>query len=97
MGGQDARLKWTKKAELRLQEELKYIARKKCDSAIANFAQCAEENGLLVIFRCNQQNKKMNECLGKYTNPQSFEDYKRSREEELMGKSPQERQAAMSD
>lgn len=39
----------------------------------------------------------VNECLGKYTNPQSFEDYKRSREEELMGKSPQERQAAMSD
>jgi Cytochrome c oxidase biogenesis protein Cmc1 like len=82
-GGRSDRLAWSKRAELRLREELKEIALKRCDAELSAFAECARAKGLMVVFSCRGQNKAMNACLNQYTNEQSFQQYKQTREEEL--------------
>eukprot|EP00904_Undaria_pinnatifida_P007037 jgi/Undpi1/3463/HiC_scaffold_16.g06835.m1 len=82
-GGRNDRLSWSKRAEHRLQEELKEIALKRCDDSVAKFAACAREKGMLVVFSCREQNRLMNECLSKHTNKESVEQYKMERELEL--------------
>lgn len=73
------RLKWSKRAEYEARKELSMIATKQCDSLLKAFSDCAQEQGLLVVLRCRQQNRAMNECLHQYTNEKAFEDYKRQR------------------
>lgn len=41
----------------RLREELKEIALKRCDDSVAEFAACAREKGMLVVFSCREKNK----------------------------------------
>ena len=81
--GRDGRLSWSKRAEYEARKELSAIATKKCDSTLAAFAKCAETNGLLVVFNCREENRKMNACLNQYTNDAAFEEYKRQRSAEL--------------
>jgi len=40
-------------------------------------------SGLMVVFRCREQNNQMNACLGQYTNDEAVETYKLKREREL--------------
>jgi len=87
--GQSGRLKWSKRAEYELQKELMQIARAKCDAQIRAFAECATEQGPMVIFRCRQQNNAMKACVFANTDDDSFEAYKLKREKELDAESRQ--------
>ncbi|CAN0061988.1 unnamed protein product [Ascophyllum nodosum] len=95
-GGRDDRLNWSKRAEQRLQDELKEIALKKCDDSVAKFAACAKEKGMWVVFSCREQSRLMNECLHQHTNKGSFEQYKLDREMELYRASLEDKSSAPS-
>lgn len=84
MDARDSRLKWSKRAEYELKKELSAIAVKKCDSFLNAFSLCAQEQNLMVVFKCREQNRAMNACLAQYTNDQAFEDYKLQRSKELL-------------
>lgn len=81
--GREDRLQWSKRAEHRLEEELKQIALRECDQKVKDFVECSKTAGLLVTFKCRSGLNEMNECLHQYTNKQRFEEYKREREMEL--------------
>eukprot|EP00613_Pedinella_sp_CCMP2098_P003139 CAMPEP_0171639018 /NCGR_PEP_ID=MMETSP0990-20121206/29402_1 /TAXON_ID=483369 /ORGANISM="non described non described, Strain CCMP2098" /LENGTH=92 /DNA_ID=CAMNT_0012212553 /DNA_START=46 /DNA_END=324 /DNA_ORIENTATION=+ len=66
-------------AKYHLRQELNLIARNKCDETIKTFAECAQANGLGVVFFCRQKNNAMNECLHQFTNEDAFEEFKRSK------------------
>ena len=50
-----------------IRREFLAICRKKCKTEIENFLACSKEQGLMVVFRCREQNKEMNGCLRQYT------------------------------
>ena len=79
----EGRLKWSKRAEMELGKELSQIALKNCKAAVAAFAHCATEEGLMVIFNCQTKNKEMNACLKQYTNEVAYEEYKLKRGREI--------------
>ena len=64
-------------------KELSAIATKKCDAHLAAFSRCAQEQNLMVVFNCREENRKMNACLSQYTNEAAFEEYKLRRSIEL--------------
>jgi COX assembly protein 1 len=63
-------------------QELNLVARKKCDEKIKAFADCAEVNGLMVVFRCREHNDLMNNCLHQYTNEAAFDVFRRAKAKE---------------
>ena len=81
--GRDSRLTWSKHAEYEARKELSAIATKKCDAHLAAFSRCAQEQNLMVVFNCREENRKMNACLSQYTNEAAFEEYKLRRSIEL--------------
>ena len=74
--GRDGRLTWSKYAEHEARKELSAIAIRKCDAHLAAFSRCAREQNLLVVFNCRAENRRMNDCLHRYTNETAFEEYK---------------------
>lgn len=67
-----------------MRQELNDIAIKKCADVTAKFGQCARENGLMVVIKCRDHNKAMNDCLHQYTNPEQFELYRLKREQDML-------------
>ena len=66
----------------RVGQELNLSARKKCDEKIKAFAECANTNGLMVVFRCREHNDAMNNCLHQYTNEAAFDAFRRAKAKE---------------
>ncbi|KAL7547524.1 hypothetical protein ACHAWF_010811 [Thalassiosira exigua] len=73
--GREARLSFRRFAEHRMKREFKEAAIKKCDGHLKNFGQCAQESGLLVVFKCRDLNRKINECMAENNSPEKFEKY----------------------
>ena len=48
---------------LALRSKMKHLAHKQCDGAIRDFVQCSKEAGILVVIKCREHNKRMNECV----------------------------------
>lgn len=69
-----------------MKQELNQIALEKCREFVENFVLCSKENGMLVVFKCRSENKKVNECLKSITNKKAFEVYKEKRQSELLEK-----------
>ncbi len=42
-----------------------------------DFVKCAEGSGMLVAFRCQDENQFMNECLQVWTSEESFQKWKK--------------------
>ncbi|OQR93864.1 hypothetical protein THRCLA_08325 [Thraustotheca clavata] len=78
-----SRLQWSNQAEHKLHQELNTIALKKCYDKTKAFVDCSHEHGLLVVFKCRQQNADLNACLHEYTNPEAYEKFKASKTEAL--------------
>mmetsp|Transcript_43233 Transcript_43233/g.97712 ORF Transcript_43233/g.97712 Transcript_43233/m.97712 type:complete len:92 (-) Transcript_43233:321-596(-) len=76
-GGRSGRL--SMEAKYHLRQELNLNARRKCDDSIRAFAECAEKNGLGVVFFCRDKNTAMNECLHQYTNEAAFNEFRKSK------------------
>ena len=66
-----------------LQQELNKVARKQCHDMMAQFAECAKANGLMVVFRCRLQNRAMNECLHAWTNKDQLALLQTQREQQM--------------
>ncbi|KAL7432710.1 hypothetical protein ACHAXH_004123 [Discostella pseudostelligera] len=81
--GRDARLSFRRFAEHKMKREFKEVAIKKCEEHLKNFGQCAQDNGLLVVFKCRELNRKINECMVEHNSPEKFEAYLKDHEDEL--------------
>ncbi|KAL4086654.1 hypothetical protein PRIC1_013716 [Phytophthora ramorum] len=79
-----SRLSWSNQAEHKLRQELSDIAIAKCRSVSEKFAECAKANGLMVVFKCRENNRELNACLHQYTNAEQFEIYRQRREKEML-------------
>ena len=63
-----------------IRKEFLALARKKCDASIRTFLACSKEQGLMVVFRCRDENRAMNACLGQYTKDDAlFREYRDAR------------------
>ena len=80
----ESRLHWTNQAEHTLRKELNDIALQKCRDQVENFVACSKEVGLLVVFKCREQNAEMNQCLRQYTNDEAFQEFKKEREKTII-------------
>ena len=81
--GRDARLSFRRFAEHKMKREFKEAAIKKCEEHLKNFGQCAQENGLLVVFKCRELNKKINECMHEHNSPEKFQEFLKANQDEL--------------
>ena len=81
--GRDARLSFRNFAEHKMKREFKEEAIKKCEVHLKNFGQCAQESGLMVVFKCRDLNKKINECMHEHNSPEKFQAYLKEHEDEL--------------
>lgn len=81
--GREARLSFRKFAEHKMRREFKEAAIKKCDHHLKAFGQCAQENGLLVVFKCRELNKKINECMVENNSDEKFQAWLKENEGEL--------------
>ena len=81
--GRDARLSFRRFAEHKMKREFKEEAIQKCEVHLKNFGQCAQDSGLLVVFKCRDLNRKINECMMEHNSPERFEAYLKDHEDEL--------------
>ena len=58
-----------------LRKKLEAEAKEICAPLFRAFGDCAKENGLSVIFRCNKQNQAVSDCLDKHCNDKKFEEF----------------------
>ena len=86
--GRDARLSFRRFAEHKMKREFKEEAIKKCQPHMNNFGQCAQENGLFVVFKCRDFNRKINECMAEHNSPEAFERYLLNNQDELEKRIP---------
>jgi hypothetical protein len=74
--GRETRLSFRNFAEHQLRREFKDEAMEKCDLQIGAFAECGQQEGLMVVFRCREFQKDVTECMTVYNSPEAFEAYK---------------------
>jgi len=79
----EGRLSFRNFAEHQMRREFKELALQQCQEPIREFAQCAQEKGLLVVFSCRHLNKAINDCMAIHNSNEAFEKYKQEHEEEL--------------
>jgi hypothetical protein len=85
-GSREGRLSFRNFAEHQLRNEFKQQAIEKCDLQVRAFAECGKEEGLMVIVRCRDFQKAVNECLGVYGAKDRFEQYKKEHESDMENK-----------
>ena len=66
-----------------MRREFKDVALEQCQEPIREFAQCAQESGLLVVVKCRHLNKAINACMAVHNSNEAFEKYKQEHEDEL--------------
>ena len=81
--GRSSRLSFRNYEEHQLRAEFKSIAIDNCKDQMQAFGKCAEENGLLVVFRCRNLLKEMNGCMARYNSDEEFEKYKEKHRPDL--------------
>lgn len=86
--GRDSRLSFKKFGEHQLRREFKDMAIDKCRSDINAFGKCAQDNGLMVVFKCRHLNKALNACMTIHNSPEAFEKYKEENQDALLAKTP---------
>eukprot|EP00568_Trieres_chinensis_P007512 CAMPEP_0183291172 /NCGR_PEP_ID=MMETSP0160_2-20130417/676_1 /TAXON_ID=2839 ORGANISM="Odontella Sinensis, Strain Grunow 1884" /NCGR_SAMPLE_ID=MMETSP0160_2 /ASSEMBLY_ACC=CAM_ASM_000250 /LENGTH=108 /DNA_ID=CAMNT_0025451933 /DNA_START=148 /DNA_END=474 /DNA_ORIENTATION=- len=79
----ESRLSFRNFAEHQMRREFKDMALEKCREHVHAFGKCAEESGLMVVFKCRQFNKDLNACMATYNSNEAFEAYKATHKEEL--------------
>jgi hypothetical protein len=87
-GSRDGRLSFRKFGEHQLRREFKDQAIEKCRGDINAFGNCAQEQGLLVVFNCRQFNRDLNACMAIHNSHEAFDVYKLANEEALVRKTP---------
>jgi hypothetical protein len=82
--GRSSRLSFRHRAEYLLRRDLKEEAMQvHCHTHLADFATCAKEKGVFVVWSCQPHLKKLNECLAIHNGEEAFEKYKETHKDEL--------------
>mmetsp|Transcript_16531 Transcript_16531/g.21632 ORF Transcript_16531/g.21632 Transcript_16531/m.21632 type:complete len:113 (-) Transcript_16531:135-473(-) len=71
-----SRFTFRKRAEELLRQDMKEEALAICKPQVGTFAKCAEEQSLMVVFRCQDKLKEVNSCLADHNGPEAWEKYK---------------------
>ena len=79
-------ISYSHKAEHVLRGQLGDRALRKCEGLTKAFADCARDQGLMVVFNCRGHNNSMNECLRHWNSDEKFEEFKRERAREIIKK-----------
>jgi hypothetical protein len=82
----DGRLSFRNFAEHQMRRELKEDAMEKCNIPIKAFAECGREEGLMVVFRCRDFSRAVNECLTIYNGEEAWQRYKHENAADLENK-----------
>ena len=77
------RLSFRNRAEQLLRYDMKEEAIQKCKPQIGAFAECAQKEGLWVVWSCKQFLKEMNACMEVHNGPEAWERYKEEHKKEL--------------
>ena len=75
--GRDGRLSFRNFAEHQLRNEFKREAMKECNIQLTAFSECAKQEGVMVVFRCREFKKAVDECMSVYNSKERWEVYKR--------------------
>ncbi len=51
-------------------------ARAACDGKVKAFVECSKAEGLMVIVRCREQNRAMNDCAQQLTDDKHWEEFR---------------------
>ena len=86
--GRDNRLSFRKFGEHQLRREFKEMAVEKCRTEINAFGKCAQESGLMVVWKCRQLNKEIQNCMSVHNSQEAFEKYKLENQDLLLQKTP---------
>uniref|UniRef100_A0A7S3P8B7 COX assembly mitochondrial protein n=1 Tax=Amphora coffeiformis TaxID=265554 RepID=A0A7S3P8B7_9STRA len=79
-----SRFSFRNRAEYLLRRDMKEEAlQTHCKTQVSDFASCAQEQGLFVVFTCQPMLKKLNECLAIHNGEEAWERYKEAHKEEL--------------
>eukprot|EP00934_Nitzschia_sp_Nitz4_P002218 Nitzschia sp. Nitz4//scaffold41_size133979//66357//66656//NITZ4_003350-RA/size133979-processed-gene-0.252-mRNA-1//-1//CDS//3329551479//2218//frame0 len=81
--GRESRLSFRNYNEYQLRSEFKRDAIKKCDLQVKAFADCAKDEGLMVVFRCQDFKKEVDECMRVYNSDERWELYKQENAADL--------------
>jgi len=81
-----SRLSFRNFAEHQLRQEFKNDAIEKCQLQVKAFAECGKEEGLMVIFRCQDFYKEVTDCMAYHNSNQRWEIYKKEHEADLQSR-----------
>lgn len=81
--GRASRLSFKNFAEHQLRKELKEIALIKCRDQVQAFGRCAQETGLMVVWKCRDKSKEVNACLATQGGEEEWQKYKLLHKDEL--------------
>jgi hypothetical protein len=79
----DSRFSFRNFAEHSMRREMKEEAMEICNAHVKEFAECAQEKGLLVVWSCSKQHKAIKECLAIHNGEEAWERYKERHAVEL--------------
>ena len=77
------RLSFRNRAEQLLRYEMKEEAKEICKPHVNAFAECAQENGLWVVWSCQDKLKQLNACMAKHNGEEAWQKYKEAHQKEL--------------
>ena len=58
-----------------LRKKMQTEAKDLCRPYFQAFGDCAKENGIMVVFKCRQQNQDMSDCMDRHCSEQKFDEY----------------------
>ena len=79
----ESRLSFRNRAEDLLRRDLKEEALNICKLQLGQFAECAQETGLMVVFRCQGKLKELNKCLAIHNGEEAWVKYKEKHKDVL--------------
>mmetsp|Transcript_15525 Transcript_15525/g.22817 ORF Transcript_15525/g.22817 Transcript_15525/m.22817 type:complete len:129 (-) Transcript_15525:1481-1867(-) len=80
----NSRFSFRRFASAQMRRDFKDLAMQKCKPEIRDFAECAQESGLWVVFKCRDKNAAIYECMKIHNSDEGFEKYKKENREEYM-------------
>ena len=82
----DSKLSFKNYAEHQLRLQLKDEALEICKPQIGEFAECAQEKGLMVVWSCRSLHKAVHNCLAVHNGEEAWQKYKLEHKAELESK-----------
>ncbi|GKY96033.1 hypothetical protein MPSEU_000563700 [Mayamaea pseudoterrestris] len=79
----ESRFSFRNFAEHSMRREMKEEAMEICNPQVKDFAECAQDKGLLVVWSCSKQHNAIKKCLALHNGEEAWERYKMKHAEEL--------------